>query len=296
MEPLNTKATGRFAPTPSGPLHFGSLVTAVASYCHARFHRADWRIRIEDVDTPRVVKGSSDDILRTLEAFGFEWDGKVLFQSQRFSAYRQALQRLRDNGLIYACQCSRKQLQREALRSGPLGLIYPGHCRDKHLPESDASLRLNMQQAGIIKFDDLHFKACAIDLPHDVGDIVLLRRDHIYAYHLAVVVDDAYQGVTQIVRGADLLQSTAIHLYLNHLLGFQHAQYLHLPLVKNAQGDKLSKQTGAQALDISNKQALLIAALKFLGQKTDCALSSASAKEILQFAIAHWDIDRIGSH
>ena len=289
MEPLVNKATGRFAPTPSGPLHFGSLVTALASYCHARRHQADWVIRIEDIDTPRVVKGSADDILRTLEAFGFEWDGEVLFQSSRFDAYQHALHQLQQDGYIYACSCSRKQLHREAHQSGPLGLIYPGHCRHKKLPDDNASLRLNVQDAGVIAFDDLHFGRCALDLASEVGDMVMLRRDHIYAYHLAVVIDDAAQNIRQIVRGADLLHSTCLHLYLNRLLGFEAAEYLHLPLVKNSLGDKLSKQTGAQALDIDQAGALLVQALDFLGQPTNPALAQSTPTDILQHAIDHWN-------
>jgi glutamyl-Q tRNA(Asp) synthetase len=289
VEPLIRKATGRFAPTPSGPLHFGSLVTALASYCHARKNTADWVIRIEDVDTPRVVKGSVDIILSTLEAFGFEWDGDIIFQSQRFDAYQQALQQLKNNGVIYACNCSRKKLHREKHQTGPLGLIYPGHCRDKNLQSDDVSLRLNTQNAETLAFNDLHFGHCSLNLAKQVGDMVMLRRDHIYAYHLAVVVDDAAQQITQIVRGADLLQSTCLHLYLNQLLGFEQAEYLHLPLVKNARGDKLSKQTGAQALDTQKASELLIQALEFLGQPVVAEMKMAAPNEILQHAIVHWN-------
>lgn len=287
------KLAGRFAPTPSGPLHFGSLVTAVASYCQARAQRAGWIIRIEDVDTPRVVKGSADDILNTLEAFGFEWDGQVVFQSQRFEAYHAALQQLQDQDLIYRCACSRKQLKAQPHRNGPLGLIYPGHCRFKSLQNSQLGQRLNLQNAGKVFFTDIHAGAQTLNLTDEVGDIVVKRRDGIFAYHLAVVVDDAFQQITQIVRGADLLNSTFVHIWLNRLLGYRDAEYLHLPLVTNEKGSKLSKQTGARALDIKHKENLLLLALQFLGQPTPEPLKKATAVEILQHAITHWDISKI---
>ncbi len=296
MAPFSAEPIGRFAPTPSGPLHFGSLVTAVASYCHARSHNGQWLIRIEDVDTPRVVAGSADQILHSLEAFGFEWDGPVLYQSQRFEAYQLALQKLLDNGYLYACQCSRKQLRREAPQQGPLGMIYPGHCRDKKLQADGNSLRLNLQAAGNIGFTDDVFGWQQLDLAGQVGDLVMKRRDQIFAYHLAVVIDDAFQQVDQIVRGADLLMSTPVHLYLNQLLGYQPARYLHLPLAKNPNGDKLSKQTGATALDPDQAAATLCSALQFLGQDTTPELAQATPAEILAEAVRQWKPARIPAH
>jgi glutamyl-Q tRNA(Asp) synthetase len=284
---------GRFAPTPSGPLHFGSLVTAVASYCQARALDGQWLLRIEDVDTPRVLAGASDDILRTLEHFGFEWDGAVIYQSRRFGVYRDMLQRLIDDGLVYACSCSRKSLQTDAPRFGPLGLIYPGHCRTRHLDTSKHSLRFNLSGAGAYRFDDPLYGKYELDLERQVGDIVLRRVDGVYAYHLAVTVDDALQGVNQIVRGVDLLEVTPLHLHFNRLLGFDDANYLHLPLVKTEDGKKLSKQTGAQALDPTRASGLLVEALRFLGQKIDPVLLYARPEEILQVASRSWDAGRI---
>lgn len=285
--------TGRFAPTPSGPLHFGSLVTAVASYCHAKVQHQKWLLRIEDLDTPRIVKGSADDILRTLDAFGFEWDGDIVYQSQRFEAYEDAIQKLIRQGILYACECSRKQLMSSAHSTGPLGLIYPGLCRNKKLKPEKLSLRLNVDQAGTIEFNDTHFGRYQLNLTRDVGDIVLKRIDGIYAYHLAVVIDDAFQGVSEIVRGADLLEVTCVHLYLNELLQLPAAHYLHIPLIKNADGKKLSKQSGATGLDILSASELLLDALYFLGQEIPEETISLKPAQLLEYAISIWNSDNI---
>ena len=293
---MTTKAPsvcGRFAPTPSGPLHLGSLVTAVASYCDARSQQGEWLLRIEDLDTPRVVRGSADDILRTLDAFGFDWDGPVLYQSQRFDAYEEALNQLKDDGLIYSCECTRKLLHASNLDSGPLGLIYPGICRNKKLTNPLLSQRLNIQDAGSIEFTDIHYGPYELDLGKQVGDIILRRIDGVYAYHLAVVLDDGLQQVNQIVRGADLLEVTAVHLHLNQLLGIQPAQYLHIPLIKTRDGKKLSKQTGALALDIHQASNLLVKSLRFLGQPVESDLHTWLPRDILQYAVSHWQRQRI---
>lgn len=293
---MTTKAPsvcGRFAPTPSGPLHLGSLVTAVASYCDARSQQGEWLLRIEDLDTPRVVRGSADDILRTLDAFGFDWDGPVLYQSQRFDAYEEALNQLKDDGLIYSCECTRKLLHASNLDSGPLGLIYPGICRNKKLNNPLLSQRLNIQDAGSIEFTDIHYGPYELDLGKQVGDIILRRIDGVYAYHLAVVLDDGLQQVNQIVRGADLLEVTAVHLHLNQLLGIQPAQYLHIPLIKTRDGKKLSKQTGALALDIHQASNLLVKSLRFLGQPVESDLHTWLPRDILQYAVSHWQRQRI---
>ncbi len=289
MTAAESMTVGRFAPTPSGPLHMGSLVTALASYCQARANQGRWLLRIEDVDTPRVITGSADDILFTLEAFGFEWDGDVLYQSDRFAAYEEALQLLLQQELVYPCECSRKSLLAQDLASGPLGYIYPALCRHKKLKRHDFSLRLNVEQAGEIGFSDLHYDPYKLDVSRDVGDVVLKRVDGIYAYHLAVVIDDAWQQVDHIVRGADLLEVTCLHLYLYRLLDLQPPQYLHIPLMKNAEGKKLSKQTGAEGLDIKRASALLLEALAFLGQPLDPALTEAKPDEVLAYAITNWD-------
>lgn len=293
MEQSARTTTGRFAPTPSGQLHFGSLVAAVASYCHTKSTHGRWLLRIEDLDTPRVVKGSADNILHTLEAFGFEWEGEVLYQSQRFEIYQEFLQDLIKQGHVYACNCSRKSLLKKPHQTGPLGPIYPGYCRIKKLDINSFKLRLNIEPAGLIEFKDKFYGTFKLNLSSEVGDIVLKRLDGIYAYHLAVVIDDALQQVNNIVRGADLLGSTCIHIYLNKLLGFSTAEYLHIPLIKNKQGVKLSKQTGAQSIQIDNASAQLVSCLKFLGQNTVADLIHCRPDEILQYAIRQWDSSKI---
>ena len=280
--------TGRFAPTPSGPLHYGSLVAALASYCQARAAGGRWLLRIEDVDMPRVVEGAESQILLALEAFGFEWDGPVLRQSERFAIYREYIDRLLDQGACFACECSRRSLREQGVISGVLGQIYPGNCRDKGLPQAGNSVRLNTAAAGRIEFRDQVYGDFAMDLEREAGDFVLRRNDGIYAYHLAVVVDDEEQGIDEIVRGADLLENTCLHMYLQQRLGFSVPRYLHVPLVNNIQGVKLSKQTGAEAIEAANAPQLLVAALNHLGQQADPELQAASPQEILAWAVAHW--------
>ena len=284
---------GRFAPTPSGPLHFGSLVAALASYCQARSQQQRWLLRIEDVDTPRVVDGASEHILRDLEFFGFEWDGPVLYQSDYFDTYGHYLDRLAQAGDSYACECSRRSLREQGVSSGVLGQIYPGNCRQKNLGGENHSIRLNTEAAQTIGFVDQVYGRFEMNLPREVGDFVLRRADGIFAYHLAVVVDDQLQGVSEIVRGADLLENTCLHLYLQRQLGFNTPRYLHFPLVNNAQGIKLSKQTGARALDPDNAARLLVAALEHLGQTPDRGLAEGNPGEILTWAIANWKIAKI---
>jgi glutamyl-Q tRNA(Asp) synthetase len=288
-----TLPIGRFAPTPSGALHFGSLVAALASYCDVRSQQGQWLLRIEDVDTPRVVAGASDQLLRDLEAFGFDWDGPVLYQSKRFEHYQHYLDQLLRQGDSYACQCSRKTLRAQAVSSGPLGQIYPGNCRHKALDQSGRSLRLNTAAAGEIGFLDRVYGPFALRLEATVGDFVLRRNDNVYAYHLAVVVDDELQGVTQVVRGADLLENTCLHLYLQQRLGFATPSYLHLPLVHNADGSKLSKQTGANPVNHRNASRLLLAALRHLGQAVPAGLETDSPARLLQWSSEHWDPSRI---
>lgn len=284
-----TTPTGRFAPTPSGPLHFGSLVAALASYCEARSRQGKWLLRIEDVDTPRVVAGASTQILRDLETFGFEWDGSVLYQSGRFEHYRHYLDRLRRQGDCYACECSRRDLREQGVQSGPLGQIYPGNCRGKGLRWRGHSIRLLTVTAGEIRFRDRVYGDFGLDLARDVGDFVLRRSDDIYAYHLAVVVDDELQGVDQVVRGADLLENTCLHLYLQRRLDFRTPEYLHLPLVNNADGVKLSKQTGANPLDHRQPSRLLVAAMRHLGQAIPGDLADNAPETILRWACEHWN-------
>ncbi len=288
-----TTPSGRFAPSPSGALHFGSLVAALASYCEVRSQNGRWLLRIEDVDTPRVVAGASDQILRDLEVFGFEWDGAVAYQSDRFEQYQHYLQQLIDNGDCYACECSRRTLRELGVSSGPLGQIYPGLCRDKGLAVPGHSLRLNTEAAQQVAFVDRVYGDFSLNLPECVGDFVLKRRDNIYAYHLAVVIDDELQGIDQVVRGADLLENTCLHIFLQQRLGFNTPSYMHLPLVNNTDGVKLSKQTGAEPLDHHKPSQLLLAALRHLEQQPPVDLEGCDPGVILQWACDNWNTTAI---
>ena len=259
-----TKYVGRFAPSPTGPLHFGSLVAAVASYLDARAHRGSWLVRIEDVDTTRCKPHFADEILSTLNVFGLKRDGDVMVQSQRTARYQSALRTLIDNKLSYACACSRKEISDSAL-SGVEGPVYPGTCREKNLPALNNAIRVRTAP-GEIQFTDRVQGECTQCLDRHIGDFVLKRRDGLFAYQLAVVIDDADQGVTHIVRGADLLDSTARQIHLQRLLALPTPSYLHLPVVVNEAGQKLSKQTLAPAIGAKDACAWLRDALVHLGQ------------------------------
>jgi glutamyl-Q tRNA(Asp) synthetase len=280
---------GRFAPSPTGPLHFGSLVAAVASWLDARARGGEWRVRIEDVDTTRTVPGAADEILTALEAFGLHWDGEVEWQSRRVQRYEEALGALRDRGAVYRCRCSRREVADSALR-GIEGAIYPGTCRTLRLgPQTPAAERL-LVPGGVIELDDRVQGRIAQDVAKEIGDFVLKRRDNLHAYQLAVVVDDAGDAITDVVRGADLLQSTPRQILLQRLLGFPTPRYLHFPIATSAAGEKLSKQTLACAIDARRASSLLLDALEFLGQPRP---SSTVPGEILAEAAAHWDTARI---
>jgi glutamyl-Q tRNA(Asp) synthetase len=260
--------TGRFAPSPTGPLHLGSLVAAVGSWLFARREGGTWLVRMEDLDTPRVVAGSADEILRALERYGLTWDGEVVYQSQRVGLYDDALNALRAKNLVYDCGCSRAELSRAA--SAPVGRepIYPGTCRDG-LPAGRVARAVRFRTSHeVIRFDDAIRGSIEEDVANETGDFVIRRADGVYAYQLAVVVDDAAQGVTQVVRGADLLTSTARQIALQSALGFPTPSYAHLPLVLNADGSKLGKRDGAlplPSLDEKRVSETLAFALRFLG-------------------------------
>ncbi len=283
---------GRFAPSPTGPLHFGSLVAAIGSYLDAKFNKGEWLVRIEDLDPPRTVPGASDDILTTLEKLGMEWDGEVIFQSQRNEAYQAGVSRLSQTAIVYPCTCSRKEIA-DASTAGIDGHIYPGTCREKvsHVGRS-AALRLTTHQQPIQFTDALRGAVCQC-LERDVGDFVLRRADGVYTYQLAVVVDDAAQNITHVVRGIDLLDSTPRQIYLQLLLGYTTPRYMHLPVVTNAQGEKLSKQTLAAPIDLSNALSQMIAALQFLGQNPPKALQQETLATFWQWAIENWRVDKI---
>jgi glutamyl-Q tRNA(Asp) synthetase len=274
---------GRFAPSPSGPLHFGSLVAAAASWLDARAARGRWLLRIEDLDAPRAQPGAADDILRSLERFGFTWDGPVLYQSLRGARYEAALQKLQAS--TYWCGCTRREIADSALGLAADGAqIYPRTCR-AGLPagKSARALRLDVGQ-HTESFADRVQGLREQDLAREVGDFVLYRADGQVAYQLAVVVDDSEQGVTDVVRGADLIDSTARQIHLQRLLGYPQPRYLHVPVAVNANGEKLSKQSGARAIDPSRRDELLPRVLAFLGQRATADLDEA---------VADWDPGRI---
>jgi len=283
---------GRFAPSPTGPLHFGSLTAAVGSYLEAKRRRGAWLLRMEDLDRPREQHGAADAILRTLEACGMGWDGSILYQSRRGEAYRAALSRIEAQGLAYACGCSRKEIADSGL--GPDGaLIYPGTCRAGLAPgKAPRATRVRVGDS-VIEFADALQGKVRQDLATDVGDFVLLRADGLYAYQLAVVVDDADQGITHVVRGADLLASTPRQIYLQRLLGLPTPRYLHLPAAVNAAGEKLSKQTLAPPVDARDPVPALAQVMEFLGQSPPAQLGRATLAEFWDWALAHWDAQRI---
>lgn len=277
---------GRFAPSPSGPLHFGSLVAALGSYLDARAHQGKWLLRIEDIDPPREVRGARDTICRQLEALGLFWDDDVLYQSTRSQYYRDALIQLEDKGLLYACECTRKQIKAR-------GPHYDGHCRNKRLPLRDGlALRFRNVSPSLCIHDRLFGELPW--LPNTIEhDCILRRRDGLWAYQLAVVVDDYAQGITHVVRGADLLTSTPVQIDLHLALGNTPPTWLHLPLVVREPGRKLSKQNHAPAIDTTKPQQTLIRTLKFLGQPTTPDMLSMSPEDILTYAVANWSLDHI---
>lgn len=283
---------GRFAPSPTGPLHFGSLIAATASYLQARSRRGTWLLRIEDLDPPREMPGASAAILRTLEAYGFTWDGAVVYQSQRTVAYQDALDRLTAAGWIYPCACTRSEIADSSL-DGPQGPIYPGTCRNG-LPPGRTARALRVRTSGArIEYVDALLGPQHHDLETAAGDFVVRRADGLFAYQLAVVVDDALQGVTQVVRGSDLLDSTPRQIHLQHLLGLPTPDYLHLPVAVNARGEKLSKQTGAASIADERPVMTLVAVLALLGQQPPADLHDADIEAFWQWAINHWDVARV---
>jgi glutamyl-Q tRNA(Asp) synthetase len=292
---------GRFAPSPTGPLHFGSLVAAVASYCDAKVNHGKWLVRMEDIDKPREMKGAAIDILRTLEAFGFEWDGDIIVQNQRTEVYENALQTLKNLYLVYACTCSRKEIADSSNHIGIEGAIYNKNCLFKTVKLSaPAAWRLNTAPEPDltvlkcqISFNDAIQGEISQNIAQEIGDFVLKRADGCFAYQLAVVVDDATQGITHIVRGADLLNSTARQIYLQQLLGLPTPHYAHLPVAVNAQNEKLSKQTLAAPITAQAAPESLFTALQFLGQQPPSALKKASLAEIWTWAIAHWQLTNV---
>ena len=287
-----SKVRGRFAPSPTGPLHFGSLIAAVASYLDARSQQGDWLVRIEDLDLPRQMPGAASAILRTLEAYGFTWDGAVLYQSQRDHYYQDALHALSARGQLYPCSCSRKEIADSATH-GIDGLVYPGTCRHGLAPGKQArAWRIKVNEQPVCFRDAVQGEICQV-LARDIGDFVLRRADGLFAYQLAVVVDDYLQDITHIVRGADLLDSTPRQIFLQRTLGYATPQYLHVPVAANAVGEKLSKQTLAQPLDSRHRSEDLWQVLAFLGQSPPSTLRQSPHTDIWQWAMQHWRPEQI---
>jgi glutamyl-Q tRNA(Asp) synthetase len=283
---------GRFAPSPTGPLHFGSLIAAVGSYLEARRNAGEWLVRMENLDPPREEPGAADAILRILEAYGFEWDGPVLRQSERTGAYAAALAQLQRGGFVFPCACSRREVS-DSLLGTTAEPVYPGTCRSGIAPGRAArAMRMRVDDA-VISFDDRIQGAFEQDLAREVGDFVVKRSDGLFAYQLAVVVDDFDQGITDVVRGADLLASTPRQMLLQERLGYPSLRYAHLPVAVNPDGEKLSKQTRAAPLEASQAPLQLWLALRFLGQDPPSALSSEDLATLWSWARSNWRLERV---
>ena len=290
--PFVTNYRGRFAPSPTGPLHFGTLVAAVGSYLEAKSHGGEWLVRIENLDTPREISGASSEILRTLESLEMEWDHDVVYQSERNSVYQTTLAILDEYGVIYPCTCTRREIADSSI-TGVSGPVYPGTGRSNLLNKKQCGALRVITDNSLVKFKDALRGQISQRLESETGDFVLRRADGIYAYQLAVVVDDAKQGITHVVRGADLLDSTPRQIYLQKLLGYPTLEYMHLPVVVNNQGKKLSKQNLATPLDISNPVAQLIATVSFLGQEPPTELLKNSISSFWEWAIKNWCPEKI---
>ncbi len=283
---------GRFAPSPTGPLHFGSLVAAIGSYLDAKFNQGKWLVRIEDIDSQREVPGAASEILFALESLGMEWDEEIIFQSRRSEAYQEALNRLENQNLTYPCVCSRKEVADSSI-IGFSGPIYPGTCL-KNPPSLGKSYSLRVQtNENQIQFQDILKGSYSQKLKLEIGDFVLRRVDGVYAYQLAVVVDDAEQGITHVVRGADLLDSTPRQIFLQQLLGFSTPRYMHLPVVTNVEGEKLSKQTNAEPIELESVLPQLVKALYFLGQNPPLEILEGDLSSFWKWARKNWQINLI---
>ncbi|MDE2448120.1 MAG: tRNA glutamyl-Q(34) synthetase GluQRS [Gammaproteobacteria bacterium] len=272
--------TGRFAPSPTGSLHLGSLLAAVGSFLDARSQGGRWLVRMEDLDRTRVVPGSADEMLRTLEAFGLLWDGEVEYQSRRTHLYTEALESLRAAGHTFECSCSRRELSTE--ESG-----YPGTCRERPRRPGDTAIRFRIDETETVVFDDRFQGSIALAMGK-LGDVIVRRRDGVFAYQLAVVVDDALQGITDVVRGADLLESTGWQVALQRALRLRTPHYAHLPLLLERAGDKLSKSRRSAALDAHQANAELLSVLRLLGLSSPAELAGASPATLLEWATGCW--------
>ncbi|HDL7772040.1 TPA: tRNA glutamyl-Q(34) synthetase GluQRS [Yersinia enterocolitica] len=287
-ENINTRQSGyvgRFAPSPSGDLHFGSLIAALGSYLQARAEGGRWLVRIEDIDPPREIPGAAARILASLDHYGLHWDGPIIYQSQRHEAYRATLDWLEQQGLSYNCTCTRSRIQQ-------IGGLYDGHCRDRHLPPAGAAIRLRQTHPVYTFCDKLLGELHAVPALAE-EDFIIRRRDGLFAYNLAVVVDDAFQGVTEIVRGADLIEPTVRQIALYQQLQQPVPSYLHLPLALNHDGNKLSKQNHAPPLPNGDPRPILVEALKFLHQPLPECWQDLDLSLLLRFAVENWTLAAI---
>ena len=282
----NPQYIGRFAPSPSGPLHLGSLIAALSSYVDAKSKNGFWFLRIEDLDPPREPPGAAEYILDQLFALGLIWDGDILYQSTRLDAYQESLTRLFAQGQTYNCNCTRSEVK-------AMGSIYDGSCRDKNISLIEPFAVRIRTSSNIIGFDDQIQGYHQQRVEQEVGDFVILRKDKFFAYQLAVVIDDEYQQVTNVIRGCDLLDSTFRQIHLQTVLGLETPVYGHIPVITNSSGKKLSKQHFADPIDTKNDKTLIFKALKFLGQNPPNGLEDATNTEQLQWAIYNWDIQAI---
>lgn len=280
-----THYVGRFAPSPSGDLHFGSLIAALGSYLQARAQHGQWLVRIEDIDPPREVAGAAQRILSTLEHYGLHWDGQVIYQSQRFAAYRATLDWLQQQGFSYYCTCTRNRIRQ-------IGGLYDGHCRDLRLGPAGAAIRLR-QSTPVYAFHDRLQGRLQADPVLAQEDFIIRRRDGLFAYNLAVVIDDHFQGVTEIVRGADLIEPTVRQIALYRQLQAPVPSYIHLPLALDRNGMKLSKQNHAPPLPAGDPRPVLIAALKFLGQPLPESWQDLDLLSLLSWAALHWRLENV---
>ena len=276
---------GRFAPSPSGPLHFGSLITALASYCDAKAHNGLWLVRMEDIDPPREMPGAKQLILQQLEAFGLHWDQQVIYQSERLALYQQQIDTWLTEDLAYACSCTRKRMK-------SINHIYDGYCRNQNNPIDNCAIRFS-NNSRENQFDDLIYQTCELPPSHAQQDFIIKRKDGLIAYQLAVCVDDVAQGISHVVRGYDLLDTTIWQKALIAQLGGNIPAYAHIPLAYAKDGRKLSKQNGASAIEVAQAAQLLFAALEHLGQQPPKALSTENVETIISWAVKHWQRKKV---
>jgi len=291
-KPVKLEYRGRFAPSPTGPLHFGSLLAAVASYLQAVVAGGEWLVRIEDIDPPREPAGATEQIVNALRIHGFEWSGDILFQRNNLQRFEAVAESLMERRLAFACTCTRDSV-REVARPGPVGPVYPGTCRDKSFDgQQDHALRMRTDGQHVT-FEDRLQGRIDCSLEQDIGDFVIRRKDGLIAYSLAVALDDHDQGITEIVRGIDLLHFTPAQIHLQRVLGLETPAYMHIPIAVTRDGDKLSKQTGAPELDIRSPVDNLFRCLKALRQRPPVALNSSSVDAVWNWARNNWRPDKL---